>query len=127
MPLIDLARKARTIDGMAQKQIVTITDDIDGREGAETVSFSYAGRTYRIDLGEKNRAKLEKALEPFISAARKSGSSSKARRSSSRAKGSTASAPDRAAVRAWAVENGFEVSSRGRLSSKVVEAYQQAH
>jgi hypothetical protein len=59
--------------GMGKKEVVTITDDIDGRAGAETVTFAYAGRSYEIDLGEKNKAKLEKALEPFIGAARKAG------------------------------------------------------
>ena len=58
---------------MAKKEVVTITDDIDGRAGAETVTFAYAGRSYEIDLGEKNKAKLEKALEPFIGPARKVG------------------------------------------------------
>jgi hypothetical protein len=125
VPLIDFAGKARTIDGMAKKQVVTITDDIDGREGAQTVSFAYAGRTYEIDLRDKNRAKLEKALEPFIGAARKVNGSSPVRRPPARATAS--SDPNRAAVRAWAVEHGFEVSHRGRLSTKVVEAYKQAH
>jgi len=60
--------------GMGKKEVVTITDDIDDRAGAETVSFAYAGRSYEIDLGKKNQAKLEKALEPFIAAARKVGS-----------------------------------------------------
>ena len=54
---------------MAKRQVVTITDDIDGRAGAQTVSFAYAGRSYEIDLGERNKAKLEKGLEPFIAAA----------------------------------------------------------
>jgi hypothetical protein len=40
--------------GMGKKEVVTITDDIDGRAGAETVTFAYAGRSYEIDLGEKN-------------------------------------------------------------------------
>ena len=48
----------RTIMVMAKRQVVTITDDIDGRAGAQTVSFTYAGRSYEIDLGERNRAKL---------------------------------------------------------------------
>jgi hypothetical protein len=126
VPLIDSAGKARKIDGMAKKQVVTITDDIDGREGAQTVSFAFAGRTYEIDLRDKNRAKLEKALEPFISAARKVNGSSPVRRPPARA-ATASSGPDRDAVRAWAVEHGFEVSHRGRLSTKVVEAYQQAH
>ena len=111
---------------MAKKQVVIITDDIDGREGAQTVSFAHAGRTYEIDLCENNRAKLEKALEPFISAARRGNGTSTSRRPPARA-AKASSHPDRAAVRAWAVEHGFEVSHRGRLSKKVVEAYQQAH
>ncbi|WP_222271014.1 Lsr2 family protein [Modestobacter marinus] len=32
---------------MATKQVVSITDDIDGREGAETVTFAYAARGTR--------------------------------------------------------------------------------
>jgi hypothetical protein len=30
-------------------------------------------------------------------------------------------------VRAWATEHGLEVSSRGRISKQVLDAYQQAH
>ena len=90
---------------MAKRQVVTITDDIDGRAGAQTVSFAYAGRSYEIDLGERNRAKLEKGLEPFIAAARRVGGPG---RSATR-KGSTTATPDRQAVRAWAAEHGHEV------------------
>ena len=114
---------------MAQKKIVTITDDIDGRAGAETVSFAYAGRSYEIDLGEKNRAKLEKALEPFIGAARKAGGSrSGAVKSSGRsATQDPSSGIDLNAVRAWAAEQGIEVAKRGRLAKNVLEAFVKAH
>ena len=111
---------------MAKKQVVTITDDIDGRQGAETVSFAYAGRSYEIDLGKKNRAKLEKALEPFIGAARRVNGSGSSRRSAARA--ATASGGrERAAMRAWAREHGMDVPARGRLSNRIVEAYRAAH
>jgi hypothetical protein len=113
----------RTIMVMAKRQVVTITDDIDGRAGAQTVSFAYAGRSYEIDLGERNKAKLEKGLEPFIAAARRVGGPG---RSATR-KGSTPAAPDRQAVRAWAAEHGYEVSGRGRISKSVLEAYERAH
>lgn len=56
---------------MAQK--VTFVDDLDQSEGAETIRFAYKGQAYEIDLGEKNRDKLEKALKPFIDAARAPG------------------------------------------------------
>ena len=103
---------------MAKKQIVTITDDIDGRSAAETVSFAYAGRNYEIDLGEKNKAKLEKALEPFISAARKPSAGRKV---------SVPTPLDLNAVRSWAAQQGLEVAARGRVAKKVIEAFLQSH
>jgi hypothetical protein len=106
---------------MAKKQIVTITDDIDGRSPAEPVTFAFAGRSYEIDLGEKNRAKLEKALAPFIDAARKAGAPART------TPGRASSREDSGAVRAWATENGLEVSARGRISRSVRDAYAAAH
>jgi hypothetical protein len=103
---------------MAKKRIVTITDDIDGRSAAETVSFAYAGRSYEIDLGEKNKAKLEKALEPFISAARKPATSRKA---------PVPTPLDLNAVRSWAAQQGLEVAARGRVAKKVIEGFLQSH
>src|SRR3954447_16256652 len=106
---------------MGKKEVVTITDDIDGRPGAETVTFAYAGRSYEIDLGQKNKAKLEKALKPFIGAARRAGRTQAAVR-----KASGHSAPrlqsagvDLNAVRSWAAEQGMEVAKRGRLAKNV--------
>ncbi len=107
----------RIIGSMAKKQIVTITDDIDGRSAAETVSFAYAGRNYEIDLGEKNKAKLEKSLAPFISAARKPATGRKA----------AVTTLDLNAVRSWAAQQGFEVAARGRVAKKVIEAFLQSH
>jgi hypothetical protein len=109
---------------MGKRQVVTITDDINGREGAETVTFAYAGRSYEIDLGEKNKAKLEKALEPFILAARKAGGPT---RPSGRKASGLPSSVDRNAVRAWANEQGLEVATRGRIAKTVLDAFRQAH
>jgi hypothetical protein len=119
----------RTIMVVAKKRVVTITDDIDGRKGAETVTFAYAGRSYEIDLGEKNKAKLEKSLEPFIAAARPVGGSggSTTRQGSAARTRSAAASADRQAVRTWAAEHGFAVSGRGRISKSILEAYARAH
>lgn len=104
---------------MAKKVITTVLDDIDGSEGAETVTFSLGGVSYEIDLGAKNVEKLEAALEPYISAGRKVG------RTASKAKAS--SGVDLNAVRAWASENGIEVASRGRVAASVIEQYEAAN
>lgn len=105
---------------MARKTLVTILDDIDGKEGATTLTFSVAGRNYEIDLHEKNQAKFDKALAPFIEAARRAGGSqtSKRVRSTPRA--------DLSDIRSWAVENGHTVSPRGRIAASVIEAYDAA-
>jgi len=55
---------------MSKSVSVIVTDDLDGSENAETVSFSFDGAAYEIDLAKANRAKLEKALAPFIGAGR---------------------------------------------------------
>jgi len=106
---------------MARKIIESVLDDIDGTEGAETVSFSYAGKSYEIDLSDGNRKALEKALDPYIKAGRSSGGGS--RRTSSR--GSARN--DLSAIRAWANDNGHTVSERGRVPASVIEAYDAAH
>ena len=64
---------------MAKNVSVVITDDLDGSPGANTVAFAFDGHSYEIDLGEKNRAKLEKSLQPFIDAGRKTAARRSAR------------------------------------------------
>jgi hypothetical protein len=104
---------------MAKTVNVVVTDDLDGSPDAETVTFGFDGHSYEIDLGKKNRAKLEKSLQPFIDAGRKT-----AARKAPRAAGSRT---DRAAVRAWAAEQGLKVSERGRISAEVMSKYDAAH
>jgi hypothetical protein len=107
---------------MSKSVSVIVTDDLDGSENAETVSFGLDGVAYEIDLGKKNRAKLEHALAPFMGAARRVPRGG--RRRSARAAGSP---PDRSAVRDWARSAGLQVSERGRISSDVIRRYEAAH
>lgn len=107
---------------MAKKTFTHILDDIDGSEDAESLTFSYGNKSYEIDLSSKNKKKLEAALAPYIEAGRSTGG---ARRSSGSSRG--ASRGDLAAVRAWAKDNGHDVSERGRVPASVIEAYDSAH
>ena len=103
---------------MAKTTVVTLTDDLDGAKADRTVSFGWSGTTYEIDLSKKNATALEKSLAPYLQAARKAGgSSARGRRSTAGAK------TDLSAVRAWANDNGYKVSERGRIAASVVEAY----
>lgn len=111
--------------GMATNTVVTVTDDLDGSSGAVPFEFEYGGVRYAIDLSKKNVTAFDKAVKPYIEAARKvtSASSSRAARRRSVSSGKK----DLGAIRSWAAENGFEVSTRGRIAADVVEAYDAAH
>jgi hypothetical protein len=105
---------------VAQRVVVTLSDDIDGGEASETVAFGLDGKTYEIDLSEENAEKLRTALAPYVTAGRK-------RAKSGRTFTHTSVAPDPRAVRAWAESNGFDVPARGRIPRKVYDAFNEAH
>ncbi|WP_105975216.1 histone-like nucleoid-structuring protein Lsr2 [Streptomyces geranii] len=104
---------------MAQRVVVTLSDDIDGSEAAETIAFGLDGKSYEIDLNQTNAKKLRKALEPYVEAGRKRSRSGKAYKQ-------TEVAPDPSAVRAWALANKMDVPTRGRIPKKVYEAFTAA-
>ncbi len=119
---------------MAQQVNVKFVDDLDGSDAAGTVSFAIDGRAYEIDLSEDNAARLRDSLASFVAAGRKSGGASAA--AGRRTQKMTASSGRRpqpldreqtAAIRAWARQNGHQVSERGRISKTVVDAFQAAH
>jgi hypothetical protein len=104
---------------MAKTVSVVVTDDLDGSPDAETVAFSFNGQGYEIDLAEKNLAKFEKSLRPFIDAGRRT-----AQRRTAKAVRGSAVRIDRAAVRSWAASQGIKVSERGRISADVLRQYE---
>ena len=107
---------------MAKTTVVTITDDIDGSQGAETISFSFSGQSYEIDLSTKNLDKFKKGLQPFIDSGRRVGRQGPVRTTRGRT-----SRKDSSAIRAWAAEQGLAVSERGRIPAAVVAKYEAAH
>ncbi|WP_185923638.1 histone-like nucleoid-structuring protein Lsr2 [Streptomyces sp. WAC05374] len=113
---------------MAQRVVVTLFDDIDGGEAAETVTFGLDGKTYEIDLNPANAKKLRKALAPYMAAGRRqTGAATGGGGSRSRAAYKhTSLEPDPAAVRAWAQSNKMDVPARGRIPKRVYEAFREA-
>lgn len=111
---------------MARKEIKTyqITDDLTGEslneDEAVTLAFSYGGTSYEIDLSKKNADKLDTFIAPYIDAARKV----RAPKASPSKKSGIEGRPG---LRAWAKENGFKVSDRGRVSQEAQDAYDAAH
>jgi hypothetical protein len=111
---------------VAQKTIVKMYDDLDGSEidaEGKSVTFSFEGATYEIDLSSKNVEKMRRDFAVYTE---------KARKVSSRSGRGATKAPEPApldtrAVRAWAEEQGLEVSARGRLSTDLIDRYRAAH
>ena len=113
---------------MAQKVLTMLTDDLDGSDASETITFGLDDVSYEIDLNAKNSAKLRSALDPFVAAGRRmSGSRSRSRLGSRGSKNTRSySAVDPAAVRAWAASHKIKVSPRGRIPAAVIEQFRAA-
>ncbi|MCG7210144.1 histone-like nucleoid-structuring protein Lsr2 [Streptomyces arenae] len=107
---------------MAQQTIIQLLDDLDGSEASETIVFGLDGKTYEIDLNDKNATKLRKALEPYVGKGRKTNQG----RGSKRTSAGRVADSDTAQIRAWAKENGYEVNDRGRVPADIKEAYAKA-
>lgn len=106
---------------MSQRVIQTVTDDLDGSEGAETISFSLRGVGYEIDLSDKNGAALDEALAKYIEAGRKVSGPKPAARSRS-----NGSRSDTQKIRVWAADHGHTLAARGRIPANVMKEYHEA-
>lgn len=107
---------------MARTTITQVTDDLDGSKDAQEVTFSWDGADYVIDLSKKNRQAFEKAITPYLQAARRTPARSSARHSTSK----SSSRRDLGKVREWAAAHGVAVSARGRISKAVLDQYDAA-
>jgi hypothetical protein len=110
---------------MAQKVVVSLVDDLDGKQADETVQFGLDGKNYEIDLSDAHASSLREALASYVSSARRSGGSRRGRTSPASAARPTVDREQNQAIRDWARNRGMKVSDRGRIPSDVIEAYHQ--
>ena len=102
---------------MAQRVVVTLSDDIDGGEAAETVVFGLDGKSYEIDLNPANAKKLRRA-------SRRSWRPAAGRRRSGKTFYSTPpSPPTRRPCAPGPAPTGSRCPPRGRIPKKVYEAF----
>lgn len=109
---------------MATKTNVVLIDDLDGSEAEESVKFALDGVSYEIDLSAKNATKLRNAFAAYVGSARRVGGRA-ARGRAVKPAGGSARKPETAEIRAWAREQGWDVSDRGRIPAEIIEAYQK--
>lgn len=114
---------------MAQQQIVTLVDDLDGSEAEFSIEFGLDGKMYEIDLSATNAATLQKVFAEFVPVARRK-----------RLNGGKRQEPEPSPyantrhrtehlskVREWAVANGHHVAAHGRIGRDIMAAYQAIH
>lgn len=105
---------------MAQRVVVQKTDDIDGSEATQTVTFALEGVNYEIDLNDAHAEELRAAIREYASAGRRIGGRATA------AAVKSAAGYDPKAVRAWAASHKVEIPARGRIPAAVLEQYRAA-
>lgn len=99
-----------------------VADDADG--ATETLDFSYRRADYQIDLSARDARALDKLLAPVLAASRRREKRPVTRRPVTE---TPSGVPVPKAVRAWAKNEGIEVSDRGRVAADVMKRYQDAH
>src|ERR1700756_3711571 len=97
------------------RQVILI-DDIDGSTGAETLTYTFEGQDYEIDLSEQNAQKFRAALAPYLEKSReveRAAVRTPGVRRTRQGGGSGRSRDELSAIRSWAEANGRDVAPRG--------------
>ena len=112
---------------MAQSVTVTLIDDIDQSQAAETVHFGVDGTPYEIDLSARHAGELRSMAGRYISAARRVGQAPARARQQLRSRPRTQTDREQSRrIRSWAMERGLLASPRGRIPRHVTDEYQAA-
>lgn len=103
---------------MARRTVLALEDDLTGGPADETVRFSLDGVDYEIDLSAQNAERFRNDLDKFVAAARRLRARSLREIANPRI--------DReqlTAIRHWARSQNLAVSTRGRIPTEVMDAY----
>ena len=109
----------RNLTPMARRTVERLIDDIDGSEAQSSVQFGLDGQHWSIDLNAKHEAEMRAKLGPFLEVARRVRERGPAEEPAAR----VADKGRNAAIRQWALDQGLELPSRGRVAAAVQDAY----
>jgi hypothetical protein len=113
-------------------QVVVTCDLEDGEVGAsDSISFTYGGKTYTLDLCKKHLEEVKGTLEAYAQAGHSAGRAARGRRgttgrSARSRRPAAAQRESQAEIRQWAREQGYAVGDRGRIPAEVRAAYEAA-
>lgn len=115
---------------MAKQIITRITDDIDGSEAEETVTFALDGIGYEVDLNGKNALAFREFMSRYMEAGTRTGRVENGRHAqlTRYAKPpvaqATANRELNTKIRVWAEENGWSLADRGRIPQHIIDAFE---
>ncbi|WP_104164933.1 Lsr2 family protein [Arthrobacter sp. SX1312] len=112
---------------MAQRVQVELVDDLNGEIAQETVRFGVDGTEYEIDLTTDNAERFRSTLTEYVDKARKATGRKGQKASTSRASTNRSKREDTQQIRQWAQDNGYNPSTRGRITQSILDAYNEAH
>ncbi|MFC0447041.1 histone-like nucleoid-structuring protein Lsr2 [Rhodococcus jostii] len=115
---------------MARKVVVEMVDDIDGTafgENGESIHYAVDGVEYVIDLKDEHAKEIRETFEYYI--AHSTRVSGRKHRSDRPGNANVVKRPsdETKKIRAWAREQGHELSSRGRIPTEIEQAFHDAH
>jgi hypothetical protein len=90
------------------------------------VRFGLDGAEYEIDLNSRHAKALRKALEPYVTAARRAPGPAVRRPGRSARRAARTDGTDPTAVREWAKSHGIDVKDRGRVPAELVVKFKAA-
>ncbi|ELB90975.1 hypothetical protein Rwratislav_21593 [Rhodococcus wratislaviensis IFP 2016] len=114
---------------MARKVVVEMVDDIDGTvfgDDGESISYAVDGIEYVIDLKDEYAKELRETFEYYIAHSTRVGG--RKHRSDRQANPAAAKRQpgETQKIRAWAIEQGYKLSSRGRIPAEIEQAFHDA-
>lgn len=105
-------------------------DDLDGKplDNGDIVSvqWSWLGVEYEFDTSTTNLDRIENGRIPvstLLAKSHRTGGRRRSPKSKPTAPAAFAASSDAKTIRAWAQQNGYAVSDRGRIPADVIEAF----
>jgi hypothetical protein len=117
---------------MAKATVEVLIDDLDGSEGAETVTLGWNGDWRELDLSKRNLASLSRTMDRYWKVGSPDSGNGRSSTRRSRPNKAPSTRPTKAKrdpklIRAWATQNGIAVPARGRIPGDVEQRYNEAN
>lgn len=100
-----------------------LESDLSGAPDAIATRLGYDNAWYEVDLSREELNTLKEFLDTYFSVGRRV----LAIETQRKRQVPQTTPEERETIRAWAVEQGFEVADRGRIPKRIMTAYDKAH